>query len=43
MPAVLTEIGFFSNQEEKKLLQSADYQSKLAKGITEGIIAFLDE
>ncbi len=41
MPAVLMELGFLTNEAERKNLSSAAYQEKLAQGITEGIHTFL--
>lgn len=41
MPAVLMELGFLTNEAERKNLSSAAYQEKLAQGIMEGIHAFL--
>ncbi len=37
MPAVLVECGFLSNEEEEKLLNTKDYQQKLAKAIGDAI------
>ncbi|OQY47778.1 MAG: hypothetical protein B6240_05380, partial [Desulfobacteraceae bacterium 4572_87] len=37
MPAVLVEVGFLSNDTERKRLISKDYQDRLAAGICEGI------
>ena len=37
MPAVLVEGGFISNETERKLLKSRDYQEKIAQGIADGI------
>ena len=42
MPAALVEVGFLSDPEECKLLRQADYQKKLAEGITAGILAYLE-
>lgn len=39
-PGVLIECGFLSNYQERKLLQSEDYQSTLAKAITDGVIDY---
>lgn len=39
MPAALIEIGFMTCPEELALLQSAEYQALLAKGIAEGILS----
>lgn len=43
MPAALIEIGFLSDTEECALLQEEDYQDKIAAGIAEGIIDYLNE
>lgn len=43
MPAVLTEIGFLSDEAEQKNLLDDDYQEKIAKGIAEGITEYLNE
>ena len=40
IPGVLIECGFLSNYNEKELLKTAEYQQKLAKIITEGIINY---
>ncbi|GAB2567620.1 N-acetylmuramoyl-L-alanine amidase CwlD [Gracilibacillus alcaliphilus] len=37
----LVEIGFLSNEEERKLLQSADYQRQMAASIYEGILQYV--
>lgn len=37
VPAVLVETGFITNQEERALLQSPEYQRKLAEAIVAGI------
>ncbi|MCM1569257.1 MAG: N-acetylmuramoyl-L-alanine amidase [Roseburia sp.] len=37
MPACLIETGFLSNREERKLLTSQEYQSRLAEAIVSGI------
>ena len=41
IPAVIVECGFLSNLEECKLLQSEEYQEKLAEGIKIGIQKYL--
>lgn len=41
MPAILIELGFLSNPKEAKLLNSAAYQDLLAKGIRNGINAYV--
>ena len=40
IPGVLIECGFLSNSKEKELLQTKEYQQKMAKIITEGIINY---
>ncbi len=40
-PGVLVECGYLSNPTERTLLQQEDYQKKLAKSITNGIINYL--
>ena len=42
MPAVLIEVGFLTDEVEKEMLQDKEYQEKLAKGISEGIIRYLE-
>lgn len=39
VPVILVEMGFLSNTEEDKLLSSTDYQNKLARALTDGIIS----
>jgi len=43
MPAVLVEVGFITHQKEIKYLKTDDYQDKLAAGIVNGIINFIDQ
>lgn len=43
MPSCLVETGFLSSKEERRLLTDPAYQKKLAKGIAEGILAYLGE
>lgn len=42
MPSVLAELGFVTNREEFNLLGSTDYLNKLATGIYNGILAFIE-
>ena len=42
MPAVLVEVGFLSNDTERKRLISKDYQDRLAAGICEGIKRYIE-
>ncbi|MBR4905282.1 MAG: N-acetylmuramoyl-L-alanine amidase [Clostridia bacterium] len=41
VPSVLVECGFLSNPEDEQNLQDPDYQQKLADGIAEGVINYL--
>lgn len=41
MPAILAEIAFISNPTEEKLLKSRKYQQRMARGIYEGLKAYL--
>lgn len=43
MPAVLVECGFLTNPKECEKLLDEKYQNKLADGISQGILSFLDE
>lgn len=40
VPAVLAETGFLSNSAERARLRSSSYQTKLARGMADGIQAF---
>ena len=41
VPAVLPELGFLSNPREDRLLTSASYQRRAARGLRDGIRAFV--
>lgn len=41
IPAALVEVGYITNMEERLLLQTPEYQSKLAEAIAKGIYQFL--
>ncbi len=41
MPAVLVEVGFLSNPQEKRLLSEADYQQRIADAIALGVADFV--
>ena len=41
VPAILVETGFMTNPAEGRLLRSAAYQSKVARGLTAGAQAYL--
>lgn len=40
MPAVLAELGFISNPEEEKLLNTPKFQQQMAQGIVQGLESF---
>lgn len=42
VPAVLVETGFLSNNEERALLSSGEYQDKMAEAIVEGIEGYVN-
>lgn len=42
MPSVLIELGFVSNEDEGRLLNSEDYLQKCADGIYNGLVKFID-
>jgi N-acetylmuramoyl-L-alanine amidase len=41
VPAILVECGFMTNPTERRLLQSAPYQLKIARGLVAGAAAFV--
>lgn len=41
MPAIIVECGFLSNKNECDLLQDEIYQEKIARGILNGIVSYL--
>lgn len=41
IPAILVELGFLSHAEEGRRLAQAEYQTKLADAISDGILGFL--
>lgn len=43
IPAVLVECGFLSNEQEEQLLQTDNYQEKIAQGIYNGIIKYFEK
>lgn len=43
VPCIMVECGFMSNPDEDRLLNEEDYQWKIAKGLTNGIIAYIEE
>ena len=42
VPAVIVEMGMMSNAAEDRLLSSATYQQKLATGISNGVVTYLN-
>ena len=42
IPVILIEMGFMSNPEEDKLLNTEDYQNKIAAGLFEGLAAYFE-
>ncbi|MEJ5361644.1 MAG: N-acetylmuramoyl-L-alanine amidase [Spirochaetota bacterium] len=42
MPSALVEVGYITNAKEKSFLTNKNYQKKLARGITEGIMSFIN-
>lgn len=40
VPAVLIEVGFITNQEERALLENPQYQGKIAEAIVKGIMQY---
>lgn len=42
IPITIVECGFLSNEEEEKLLQTDEYQNKLAQGIYLGILKYFN-
>jgi N-acetylmuramoyl-L-alanine amidase len=41
VPVILPEIGLMTNREEDALLATDEYQDKIVRGLTEGILEFL--
>jgi N-acetylmuramoyl-L-alanine amidase len=37
VPAILAEVGFISNKDERQRLTTADYQDKVAEGLAKGV------
>jgi N-acetylmuramoyl-L-alanine amidase len=42
VPAVLVEVGFLSNPKEERQLNTSAYQGKIADGIAEGILHYIN-
>ena len=43
MPAVLTELGFLTNEVEEALIQTEDYRQKAAQAMYNGVVRYFDE
>jgi N-acetylmuramoyl-L-alanine amidase len=39
-PAVLLEVGFITNKKERELLQTPEYQQKIAEAIADGLVKY---
>ncbi|CEN79748.1 N-acetylmuramoyl-L-alanine amidase family protein [Paraclostridium sordellii] len=42
MPSALVEVGFITNEKETKKLKTESYQNKMAEGIAQGILRYID-
>jgi N-acetylmuramoyl-L-alanine amidase len=42
-PAVLAEVGFISNKEERDKLSSGDYQLQVARALSDGVVSYLSQ
>lgn len=42
MPSVLIEVGFITNEKEAEKLNNNSYQDKMAEGIAQGILRYID-
>ena len=42
MPTALVEVGFLTNEKDEKNLKSQSYQNKMAEGIAQGILSYID-
>lgn len=41
VPAVLAEVGFISNKEERDKLTTSDYQAHIAQAVADGVLSYL--
>jgi N-acetylmuramoyl-L-alanine amidase len=41
MPSILTEISFLSNPSDEKLLKKPEYRQRIAEGLFQGIVSYL--
>jgi len=42
MPSVLVEAGYVTHRKERSYLLKSSYQKKIARGIAQGIVNFID-
>lgn len=43
VPAILAEVGYISNKDEREKLISSDYQGKIADALTQGVILYVSQ
>lgn len=43
VPAILAEVGYISNKDEREKLISSDYQSKVADAIAQGVMLYVSK
>jgi N-acetylmuramoyl-L-alanine amidase len=43
VPAILAEVGYISNKDEREKLISSDYQSKVADALAQGVILYVSK
>ncbi|MFN8555363.1 MAG: N-acetylmuramoyl-L-alanine amidase [Candidatus Obscuribacterales bacterium] len=43
VPAILAEVGYISNKDEREKLISSDYQGKIADALTQGVILYVNK
>lgn len=43
VPAILAEVGYISNKDEREKLISSDYQAKIAEALTQGVILYVSK
>ncbi len=43
MPAVIAELGFLTNSNERALLLTEDYRQRCAQALSNGIVRYVNE